>query len=165
MNGPSLAVVNEFSRAFAQKGKGKGMTRQEILDWFRRYSNNVVDPEFYDMNLTKEKVFHHCLERLHVEDQYRALIDLCCNPPTTENRLPDETQRKKLLEQLHAHGAPNGLTVRAVALDPWEVRREWIKVIGRIEKSPEAAITSARTLLEKSCKEILRQTESDHSEL
>jgi len=165
MNGPSIAVVNEFARAFAQKGKGKGMTKEEILAWFRRYSNNVVDPEFYGMTLTKEKMFHHCLERLHIEDQYRALIDLCCSPPTTENSLPDETQRKELLERLHAYAAPNGLTIRVVTINPWEVRREWLKVIGRLEKSPEAAITSARTLLEKACKEVLRQTGSDHSDL
>jgi len=165
MNGPSLAITNEFAKTFARKGKGKGMTKVEILSYFRRYSNNVVDPEFYGLSLTKEKMFHHCLERLHVEDQYRALIDLCCTPPDSENVLPTENQRNELLERLHACGEPNGLTLYAIELDPWEVHREWLKVIGRTEKSPNAAITSARSLLERACKEVLRITEADHADL
>ena len=161
MNGPSAAVVEEFATAFAQKNKGHGLTKREILDFFRGYSSNVTDPDFYGLALTKHKTFYHCLERLHVEDQYRALIDLCTNPPESDNQIPDETTRRKLADMLHAHSYPNGVSVRGAALDSWPIKREWLKAASRVEKSPAAAVTSARTTLERTCREVLRVTGSE----
>ena len=158
MNAPSAAVIEEFAREFAQKGKGRGLTRNEILAFFRRYSNNVIDP---DLSLTKQSVFHHCLERLHVEDQYRALIDLGTIPLESENPLPDETTRARLLEMLHDHSYPTGVSRRTVALDSWPIKREWLKAASRVEKNPAAAITSARTTLERTCREVLEAAGED----
>ena len=165
MNQPSDALVNEFAVAFAQKGKGKGLTKEEILSFFRRYSSNVVDPGFYGMTLTKQKLFHHCLERLHVEDQYRALIDLATQPPESANQVPTEAARQGLVDQLRSHGAANGVTLRAAGISSWELRREWIKAIGRIEKNPDAAITTARTPLERACKDVIFAHDPDSSML
>lgn len=152
MIGPGKGVINEFAKAFAQKGKGKGLTKEELLSWFARYSNNVVDPEFYGVKMPKEKLFHHCLEKLYVEDQYLALIDLCREPPESKNALPSEEVRTDLLQRLLSTGEPTPLTPRLLELGPWEVKRQWLKVVSRIESSPAAAITSARTLLEQACR-------------
>ena len=88
MNAPPVGTIAGFAKAFAQTGKGNGLTKEELLTFFRTYSANIPDPEFYGQTLTKQKLFHYCLERLHIEDQYRALIDLCCVPPETKNPLP-----------------------------------------------------------------------------
>ena len=161
MIGPSEGVVNAFAKAFAQKGKGKGLTKDELLAWFRRYSNNVVDPDFYGINLTKEKLFHHCLERLYVEDQYRALIDLCEEPPQSVNTLPGVDERKALLTEIFSAGSPSPATMRLLEIGPWEIQRLWLELIGRIERSPAAAVTSARTMLEQTCKSICTRLEVD----
>ena len=160
MNGPSAAVVEEFASAFAQTGRWKGLSKDEILAFFRRYSNNVVDPDFYGLGLTKHKIFYHCLERLHVEDQYSALIDLCGSPPESVNAIPDEQTRQELSNMLHAHAFSNGVSVRAASLDSWAIKREWLKTASRVEKSPAAAVTSARTTLEQTCLEVLRASGS-----
>jgi hypothetical protein len=157
MDHPTTAIINSFARSFAQKGRGKGMTADEILKWFRRYSNNIVNPEFYGTDLTKEKLFHFCVERLHVEDQYRALIDLCLDPPESVNVLPDQEEREVLLNSLFSVGGPNGLALSAAKIESWEIRRQWIKVVSRLEKSPDAAVTAARTMIETTCKVILKE--------
>ena len=61
---------------------------------------------------------------------------------------------------LHAHSYPNGVSVRAVTLDSWPIKREWIKAASRVEKDPAAAVTSARTTLERTCREVLNATDS-----
>lgn len=158
MNPPSVAVVNEFAKAFAKKGKGQGLTREEILSWFRRYSSNVVDPTHVNAQAkpNKEELFHWCLERLHVEEQYRALLDLCSDPPKSVNALPEKSERRRLRRLLFSEGAPTGLTLRAAKLSSWRVKRLWFRTVGRLEKSPAAAITSARSMLESVCKLVLR---------
>ncbi len=164
MNAPSAEALEEFAKEFAQKGTGRGLTRNEILAFFRRYSNNVIDPDSFGLTLTKRQIFHHCLERLHVEDQYRALIDLGSMPPDSDNPLPDEATRTRLVGMLHDHSYPTGVSRRAVALDSWPIKREWLKAVSRVEKDPAAAITSARTMLERTCREVLQTAgEDSHS--
>lgn len=159
MQPPGHALINEFADAFAQKGNGRGMTREEIVAFFRRYSNNVTDPEFFGLSgVTKKQIFQYCLDRLPVEEQYRALLDLCKQTPSARNQktMPSEERREELLQSLHTVGSSTGLTVRAVGgITSWEIRQEWIKTLSRLEKSPAAAITSARTLLERVCKSVL----------
>ena len=158
MYGPSAAIVEQFAEAFAQKWKGHGLTRNEIVTFFREYSNNVVDP---DTPMTKQEIFGYCLRRLPIDDQYRALIDLCCQPPESKNALPDEAEREALKEILHAHSYSNGVSIRAVTLDSWPIKREWIKAASRVERDPAGAVTSARTTLERTCREVLKATELD----
>ena len=58
MNGPSTAVVQQFAEAFAQAGRWRGLSKDEILAFFRRYSNNVVDPQRYSVSdLNKQTIF------------------------------------------------------------------------------------------------------------
>lgn len=140
------------------------MTKDEIVSYFRRYSNNVTTPEFFNRHgFTKSEIFQYCLDRLYVEDQYRALVELCVSPPQIKfaKTLPQSEQRDELLGSLHAVGAVSGLAVRAVeGLPNFELRREWLKATSRLEKNPSAAVTSARTLLEAVCKAILRTDDS-----
>ena len=152
---PSDAVVQQFAVAFAQKWKGRGLTRVEILTFFREYSNNVIDP---GTPMNKQEIFEYCLRRLPIEDQYSALIDLCCSPPKGVNQSPSEVERRELARMLHAHSYPNGVSVRAVALESRTIKREWIKAASRVEKDPAAAVTSARTMLERTCHEVLEAT-------
>jgi len=155
VNLPPVAVVNELAR----KGKGQGLTREEILSWFRRYSSNVVDPEHLNAqaNPNKEQLFHWCLERLHVEEQYRALLDLCSAPPTSANALPERKERRRLNLLLFSEGMPSGLALRGSKLSSGRVKRLWFRTVSRLEKSPAAAITSARSMLESVCKLVLRR--------
>lgn len=154
MNSPSNEIISEFAAFFAQKGKGKGMTNEEIKLYFRKYSNNVPSKELFETS-TKAEYFHHCIVRLHVEDQWMALADLCEIEHDFENPLPSEEYRKEILSKLVSNGEQNGLTIRAISISDWEIKREWIKAISRIEKSPDASITASRSLLEKVCKTIL----------
>ena len=135
------------------------MTREEIVAFFQRFSSNVTDPaSFGEIGITKAKIFEFCLERLHTEDQYRALVTLCVSPPAVQyvNTMPPSDQREELLLRLHHSGEADGIAVRAIRSIPsWEIRREWLKTTSRLEVSPEAAVTSARTLLETTCKAIL----------
>ena len=151
MHAPTDAVVEEFARAFAQHGRWHGLLKDEILGFFRRYSNSAIA----DPSMDKQDLFRHCLARLPIEDQYRALIDLCCQPPESKNALPDEAEREALKEILHAHSYSNGVSIRAVTLDSWPIKREWIKAASRVERDPAGAVTSARTTLERTCREIL----------
>jgi hypothetical protein len=150
-----MAIIQEFAVSFASKGKGNGLTKEEIVSYFRRYSANVVDPDYYGDTITKQQVFSYCLERLHVEDQYRALVDLCTCPPESVNKVPEEAQRGTLLEQLYSYADSTGLALQAAAMTSWALRREWLKALSRLERNPDAAITTARTMLEQACKEVV----------
>ena len=162
MNSPSFGLINMFAEEFARKGKGKGMTNDEIMSYFRKYSNNILPKDFYK-GITKAEYFCHCVTRLHVEDQWRALVDLCILKHNFSNPLPSEEKRKELLNKLISYGESNGVSIRFLEIESWGIKREWIKAISRIEKSPEASITAARTMLEKVCKIILEK--EGHSNL
>jgi hypothetical protein len=163
MKAPPSGIVNEFASTFAKKGKGKGFTQDEIFNFFRRYSNSVA---YSDGPLpSKHDLFHNYLRQLAPEDQYRALIDLCNGPLETQNPLPTEEERKQLFHDLHFSGNNDGLCVCASTLDGWEIRKEWLKAISRLEKSPDASITSARTTLETTCKRILLDSGQSISDL
>ena len=159
MDGPSPATVENFAKAFAHRG---GLTRKEILAFFQRYSKNVVDPAPEPSpTMTKQKIFAACLQQLHVEDQYRALIDLCFEPPDSRNPLPDEAARLELSNKLHAHSYANGVSVRSAAIDSWPIKLEWLRTAARVEADPAAALTKARTTLERTCIEVLRASGSE----
>lgn len=153
MNSPEFGLIEEFAQAFAQKGKGSGMSNDEIKEYFTRYSNNIAPHELFEK--TKQDYFKVCVSRLHTENQWRSLIDLCAQ--NHDFRSPDEQTKKDLLKRLFSFGRESGITLRIIKLDQWEIQREWCKIIGRLEKSPEAALTTARACLEKVCKTILIQ--------
>lgn len=154
MQAPTDAVVDEFAQAFAQDGRWDGLLKDEILAFFRRYSNSTIA----DRAMHKQDFFRHCLARLPVEDQYRALIDLCCQPPVSKNELPDDAKREALKEMLYAHSYSNGVSIRAVSLDSWPIKCEWLRAASRAERDPAGAVTSARTTLERTCREVLEAT-------
>lgn len=153
MNAPSVQLVADFAKAFCGRN---GLTRSEIINHFRQYSNNVIDPAEMGFNTsTKAHLFKFCLAFLQVEDQYRFLIELCKEPPITRKELPSKETVTDLEEKLHASGSKNGLTLRAPFITCWKIKEDWFKTISRLDKSPSAAITSARTMLENTCKIIL----------
>jgi len=153
LNPPSAQVVCNFAETFCSRN---GMTREEILQHFKRYSNNILDPQEMGLNIsTKANLFRFCLTYLQIEDQYRFLLELCFAPPSSSRPIPSEEQRTSLATVLFSNGAENGLNLRGSTIPSWKIKTDWLKTISRIEKSPASAITSARTTLEDTCKEIL----------
>ncbi len=55
MNSPEFGLIEEFAQAFAKKGKGSGMSNDEIKEYFSRYSNNIAPHELFEK--TKQDYF------------------------------------------------------------------------------------------------------------
>ena len=70
---------------------------------------------------------------------------------------------KPLLEWLENQGNTPSHELISEALQDFDadnVQRDWGKALDRLDRDPEGAITSARTLLESVCKHILEQTDT-----
>ncbi len=105
--------------------------------------------------ITKPAYFRDCVLQLPPVDQRLVLLDLCNSPPKSTHEMPAAEKRselRSLLFQLHGT-SPVGNSLSSLSLRG--LRENWWKIGSRIAENPDAAITSARTLLESTCKTIL----------
>jgi hypothetical protein len=103
----------------------------------------------------KVDLFCSCVASLTPSKQRMALLDLCNCPPAVQGPMPDEPTRERLKQLLfHVNSdLPVGGSMSHVTLR--ETREAWWKACSRLPSNPAAALTSAGSLLETVCREIL----------
>jgi hypothetical protein len=146
-------LIKRFANEFCY-GR-KGFSAEEIPKYFSTFQGNV--PFIYGMAVTKSVFFCDCVTSLSPENQRQALYDLCDDPPESTHPMPNNNIRKELLEMLvQADGrSPLGIELSSITLTG--VREQWMIAASRIQNSPAAAITAARTLFESTCSTILSE--------
>lgn len=121
--------------------------RQEILDQYQ-ISNKLPDfiRRYRNLNqfwqFIKHEYGHYAERREFLWDNFRPLIDHLEN----SNRSPGIQPIAETLKNF----------------DPNNVHAVWQKALDRRDNDPEGAITSARTLLETTCKHILDDAKTDY---
>lgn len=148
----SRTVVGQFAAEFAAGRNGFG--KDELVPYFRQYELNCAMPDD-SAPWTKPELFWECVSKLTPTKQRMALLDLCNEPPPAKNPMPDPATREKLKPLLyHVNSSlPVGLSVGSVTLR--KTREAWWKACSRLPGQPDAALTSARLLLETVCREVL----------
>ena len=146
-------LIKRFANEFCY-GR-KGFSAEEIPKYYSTFQGNV--PFIYGMAVTKSVFFCDCVTSLSPENQRQALYDLCDDPPESTHPMPNDNIRKELLEMLvQADGrSPLGIELSSITLTG--VREQWMIAASRIQNSPAAAITAARTLFESTCSTILSE--------
>lgn len=148
-------IVNKFARIFA--GNKKGFSGKEITDYFVKYNSMVKLYDYYGFTPSREDLFVESLYMLLPKEQYYALTDLCLNPPDMKYIIPDESERKTLMAELHSYYNIEPIGLAFSKLREHVFREDWYIAYNRIEENPASAITGARTLLETIFKTIISE--------
>ncbi len=145
-------ITQRFTSSFCYGRKGYSL--KELDGLFRHYQ--VEAPSIVpSMPPTKGDFFASCLYALAPENQRQFLYDLCDNPPSAAGPLPSVDERRELLHSLVQADGVSPLAVEISSLTLRGVREKWFEAASRLCNSPASAITSARALLETTCKTIL----------
>ena len=148
-------VIRRFADAFCY-GR-MGFSLEQIPAYFEQYQGSVPNLRNYVATPTKSAVFEDCVRSLSPENQRHALYDLCDNPPAARHTMPSEDARGELLALLVQADGKSPLSVELSSLTLSGVREQWFTAASRVPSSPAGAITAARTLIESTCKTILRE--------
>lgn len=150
-----LEVVEQFAAVFAGADRAHGMSAEEMIAFFRRFNPSVRGRDTYEMVPVRRDLFVTCLGYLVASDQWRALLDLATDPPQMKYGVPDRATLDDLRAVLFRGrgGLVEGVLVSGVTAP--ELHASWFKAICRLQTSPPAAITAARTMLEETCKRIV----------
>lgn len=148
-------LVEKFAAAFA--GNRIGFSAQQISEFFCPYSNLVKPLDHYGMNPTRHDLFVDSVYSLAPKLQYYALNDLVFAERGSRYAYPDEATRNGLRHELHnfISASPIGLSFSRIRETAF--REDWVICQSRLEVSPAAAITAARTLLETLLKTIISE--------
>jgi len=150
-----ITVIRRFAHAFCY---GRvGFSLEQVLAYFESYQGSTPDLSKYVGKPTKSAVFEECVRSLSPENQRHALYDLCDNPPAARHPMPSGDARKELLALLVQADGKSPLSVEVSSLTLPGVREQWFTAASRVPSSPASAITAARTLIESTCKTILRE--------
>ena len=148
-------LLKQFANAFCF-GR-KGLSSDEIPEYFSRYEGGVPTAAGYDMSVTKSVLFVDTVKALSPENQRLALYDLCDSPPESKHEMPSKAERIKLLQALVEADGKSPLAVKLSKVTLQGVRSQWFTAASRLPDSPASAITAARTLVEGVCKTILTE--------
>jgi hypothetical protein len=130
-----------------------GMNMREIVEFFCAYSDDIPDYPWDPPLSYRAEYFDKCLEMLGPDAQIRALTSLCEYAGAAQYGLPSDEERAALRSLLAP--APTAVEFsESLNLDWPLVVNEWTKCLKRLHEDQEAAITSARTMLETVCKHI-----------
>jgi len=145
-------ITQRFASAFCYGKNGYSLKELDAL--FSQYQLEVpsINPA---MPPTKGSFFTSCLYALTPENQRQFLYDLCDSPPPARGPLPSIKERESLLHGLVQADGVSPLSVEISSLTLRGVREKWFEAASRLGSSPPSAITSARALLETTCKTIL----------
>lgn len=147
-------LLKQFAMHFAYKTSGFRL--QDITPHFEKYQPGLPSPGFDGITPKKGDHFVRVVASMDPRLQRYALADLCNSPPNLKN-CPDEQTRRELLLTLLASDGINPLSVRLSTVSLAAVKEAWWSAASCLDKSPSAAVTAARTLLETTCKTILHE--------
>lgn len=149
------AIVEKCAAVFA--GERVGFSAQEISEFFCPYSNLVKPLDHYGITPTRHDLFVESLYSLPPKLQYYALNELVWAERHSKYPYPDEATRGSLRQELHnfISATPIGLSFSRIRETAF--REDWVVCQSRLEVSPAAAITAARTLLETLLKTIISE--------
>ena len=129
------------------------MRGPEIFDFFSEYSEEIAKMRYGSGVPSRSVMFENFLESLSAEEQTKALLELCDRHPM--GTPPPPTEVDALREKIRGVPVPATLGKAVEKIDTGYITKQWDKLSERLEKDPEGAITSARTLLETVCLHIL----------
>jgi hypothetical protein len=158
MHNVSLGIADQFAEIFA--GRNQGLTAPEMTAFFRNYSQNVRNIEYYGFVPPRRKLFIELLYSLPPNEQYYALTDLCNNPPASKKKaytLPPSNELAKLKAALYNEGFVKPVGICISRLNHKAIRDVWLEANSRLAHNPASAITAARTLLETTCSTIISE--------
>lgn len=145
-------TIERFAQEFAYKDKG--FTLKQINPYFESYQSGLSAPGFDGIVPKKGDHFVEVVSSMHPRNQRIALIDLCSNPPKIKN-CPPQSMRENLLKCILQSDGSTPISAKLSKISISGVRDQWWVASSRLPKSPSAAITAARTLVESTCKTIL----------
>lgn len=164
MKGPSDSVLEQFADAFAQRGKGKGLSAQAVVEWFAKYSHRVRPWPWPSPRPSKREVFIQCVRTLPGEEQYRSLLEITSLAESIRPAI-GESEVNRLLAVLCTDAKREGYGLRLIRnVCSGHLNREWLKSIDSLEDHPETAIAQARTMLEKVCISVITAIEQQSPE-
>lgn len=150
-----LKVKNLACDMFAGK---TGFSGPQITGFFAPYSDKIID--YWDMSPqpSRKIIFDECLKFFPLDHQKRLLLELCDYDGDMKHDKPS-AQDVSRLKQWLTEDVPASREVdellRKVNIE--SIRDCWNKALQRLSADPEGAITSARAMVESTCKSILEQ--------
>jgi hypothetical protein len=142
-------IVRLASAMFA---RDTGLSGPQIFEFFSKFSDEIGKMRYGSGVPSRWQMFENFLESLPVEQQRKALLELCDFPL---RNAPSPLDIDELRDKLRGVPVPIALGRAVEQIDSTYVMKQWEKLIGRLVDDPEGAITSARTLLETVCLHIL----------
>lgn len=139
----------------AMYARESGFSGPEILDFF---SNYIEDIEPYGSSPVPSRwmLFEKHLAQLDLETQKRVIWDLLDYQGPMKYGPPSAEDIQKIRTWLAQSGSPVCLLPSELEVLDWDrVAALWRRASERVTSDPEGAITSARALLESTCKHIL----------
>ena len=135
-----------------------GFSGPEITGFFAPYSNEIVD--YWDMEPKGSRwvIFEDCLRLFPLEKQKQLLLELCDYDGQMKHGLPTKSETDKLKMWL-CEGVPTSKDIDETlrGIDSVSINEYWKKTLQRLNDDPEGAITSARAMVESTCKTILEE--------
>jgi hypothetical protein len=138
--------------------RGRGFSGPQILDFFSRYSNEIEAYPWGGGAPSRYQIFEDCLARFPPEQQREIIRDLLTYDGPMSHGAPDPADVEAISQWLGGEPGPLARpTPQAEVLNWAHIQRTWRQAIERVEAEPDAAITSARTLLESVCLHVLHE--------
>ncbi|MEA3459626.1 MAG: abortive infection family protein [Chloroflexota bacterium] len=147
-----LQVVKLASAMFAGD---TGFSGPEITAFFSQYSNDIVDYWDWELKPSRWVIFESCLESFELAKQREILLDLCDYEGPMKHGAPSAEDLAKLRRLLVSITPAREVEQSLKKIDARAIRDSWRKMLRRVGTDPEGAITSARALIESTCKAIL----------
>lgn len=158
-----LKIKRHASQIFA--GEGIGFSGPEITGYFSQYSDDIVD--YWDMDVKSSRwvLFEEFLRYFPIIKQKQLLLELCDYDGPMKYRRPSRKDVGKLKKWL-AEGTPASKEIDEALknVNCASINTYWKKALERLNDDPEGAITSARAMIESTCKAILEEKKTAYKE-
>src|SRR3954452_8435828 len=136
-------------------GEGSGFSHDDMATFFCHHLGDDSHGLEIPAQINRHKKFLWFLEEFSAADQGRLLGHLCSHEfkHSSSYTWPSAEGRGRLLEMIG--GSPIDISTTNLKWDTSFIQDVWRNALHRIHEDPDGAITSARSLLESVCKDIL----------
>lgn len=150
-----LKIKRHASQFFAG---ATGFSGPQITDYFAEYSDEIVD--YWDMESRPSRwvMFEDCLRYFPITKQKQLLLELCDYDGSMSHGRPPKKEVDKLKKWL-TEEVPAGKEIDEALkiINSTSINTCWKKALERLRDDPEGSITSARAMIESTCKTILEE--------